>query len=232
MTTAAHPVGMDGDIESDLEELKRQKPKLRGHSHQAAFFVALGAGLVLVAVAPTARGTFASAVYVVTLCLLFGTSALYHRHWWGPRMREVLARLDHAMIFVFIAGSYTPFCLLGLSEKTGHFVLVTMWITAAVLAGTRLLGFKMPRLLQAGSYVAMGWFAAWSMPEAARNIGAFGTVLLVVGGVLYTVGAVIFWRKAPNPVPGWFGYHEVFHALTIVAGAAHFIAVARLILAG
>ena len=216
----------------DLEEAKRLKPKLRGHSHQAAFFAALGAGLVLVAAAPTPRTTLAAAVYVVTLVLLFGISALYHRPWWGPVPREVFARLDHAMIFIFIAGSYTPFCLLGLSEKTGRFVLITMWVTASILAFTKIVGLKLPRFLMASSYVAMGWFAAWSMPEASRIIGPLATVLLVVGGVLYTVGAVIFWRKAPNPLPGWFGYHEIFHLLVIAAGISHFIAVARLVFAG
>ena len=184
---------------------QRTKPKLRGHSHQAAFFAALGAGVVLIAAAPTPRTTLAAAVYVVTLVLLFGISALYHRPYWPARPREVLARLDHAMIFIFIAGSYTPFCLLGLSPETGKFVLVTMWITALVLASTKAVGLRMPRWLMASSYVAMGWFAAWSMPEAATIIGVAGTVLLFVGGVLYTIGAVIFWRKAPNPLPGLFG---------------------------
>jgi hemolysin III len=211
---------------------KRTKPKLRGHSHQAAFFAALGAGIVLIAAAPTERATLASTIYVITLCLLFGISALYHRPWWPDRPREVFARLDHAMIFIFIAGSYTPFCMLGLSAETGRTVLITMWVTAAILAFTKIVGLRMPRFLMSASYVAMGWFAAWSMPEASKIIGPLGTALLVVGGVLYTIGAVIFWRKAPNPLPGVFGYHEVFHMLVIAAGFAHFIAVARLIFAG
>lgn len=215
----------------DLAEAKRLKPKLRGHSHQAAFFAALGAGAVLIAVAPP-RATLCAVVYVTTLCLLFGVSALYHRPWWGPLPREIFARLDHAMIFLFIAGSYTPFCVLGLTEETGRFMLLTMWIAAVVLAGSKLIGIKMPRLLMAASYVAMGWFAAWSMPEAIGIVGRNGIALLVVGGVLYTVGAVIFWRKAPNPVPGWFGYHEIFHLLVIAGGIVHFVAVGRLIFAG
>ncbi|MDP2343958.1 MAG: hemolysin III family protein [Deltaproteobacteria bacterium] len=216
----------------DLPAEKRTKPKLRGHSHQAAFFAALGAGIVLVAAAPTPRTTLAAAVYATTLVLLFGISALYHRPWWPDRPREVFARLDHAMIFIFIAGSYTPFGMLGLSAETGNNVLISMWVAAAVLALSKIVGLRMPRWMMSSSYVAMGWFAAWSMPEASRIIGPFGTVLLVVGGVLYTIGAVIFWRKAPNPVPGVFGYHEVFHMLVVAAGIAHFIAVARLVFAG
>ena len=207
----------------------RTKPKLRGHSHQAAFFAAVGAGAVLIAAAPTPKTTLACSIYVVTLCLLFGISALYHVPWWPERPREFVARLDHAMIFIFIAGSYTPFSMLGLSEETGRTVLVTMWVAAIVLGLSKMIGLRMPRWLMSLSYVAMGWFAAWSMPEASVALGTVGTVLLVVGGVLYTVGAVIFWRKAPNPVPGWFGYHEVFHLLVIAAGLVHFIAVAGLV---
>ncbi len=214
----------------DEAEARRLKPTFRGHSHQAAFFAALGAGLFLLAVAP-APAMLAVSVYVPTLVLLFGISALYHRPWWSPRPREVFARLDHAMIFIFIAGSYTPFCLLGLSEETGHAVLLKMWIAASALALSKIVGIKLPRFLMAASYVAMGWFAIWSMPEASKIIGPAGTALLVVGGVLYTIGAVIFWRKAPNPVPGVFGYHEIFHLLVIAAGIAHFIAVTRLALA-
>lgn len=213
-------------------EVKRTKPRLRGHSHHAAFYAAVGAGAVLIAAARTPRATVAVVIYVVTLVLLFGISALYHRPWWPEKPREVIARLDHAMIFVFIAGSYTPFCLLGLTEATGQFVLVTMWATAGVLALTKLIGMRMPRLMMAGSYVAMGWFAVWSMPEASTVIGTTGVVLLLTGGAIYTVGAVIFWRKAPNPVPGVFGYHEVFHVLVIIASIVHFVTVSRLVFAG
>jgi hemolysin III len=215
----------------DLEEAKRLKPKLRGHSHQAAFFAALGAGAVLIAVAPP-RATAAAVVYVTTLCLLFGISALYHRHWWSPRLREIFARLDHAMIFLFIAGSYTPFCVLGLTEKTGRFMLITMWSAALLLAASKIVGIKMPRLLMAASYVALGWFAAYSVPEAVGIVGVGGMALLIIGGLLYTIGAAIFWRKAPNPVPGWFGYHEIFHLLVIAGGIVHFVAVGRMIFAG
>ncbi len=227
MTSRAQAAPMDP---IDLAELKAQKPTLRGYSHAGAFFVAVGAGSVLVAAAPTPLSTLASTIYVATLCLLFGVSASYHLVWWGPRMREFFARLDHAMIFLFIAGSNTPFSLLALSTSTAKKVLIPLWTAAIVCALLRLSGKQLPRFFQSLSYVALGWFAAWSMPEAFKVIGVTGVALLAFGGVAYTVGAIIFWKKAPNPIPRVFGYHEVFHALTIVAGAAHFVAVARLVL--
>ena len=167
-------------------------------------------------------------VFITSMVLMYLVSAVYHALPVGQAKRW-LRKCDHAVIFIFIAGSYTPFSMLGLSEETGRTVLVTMWVAAIVLGLSKMIGLRMPRWLMSLSYVAMGWFAAWSMPEASVALGTVGTVLLVVGGVLYTVGAVIFWRKAPNPVPGWFGYHEVFHLLVIAAGLVHFIAVAGLV---
>jgi hemolysin III len=210
-------------------DVARTKPTWRGHSHQAAFFAALGAGLVLVCAAPPAR-TAVTTVYVATLVALFGVSALYHRPMWPVRARDVMARLDHSMIFLFIAGTYTPFCELALPPATGRFVLSVMWTSALVLSATKVLGVKMPRWLMTASYVGLGWFAAWSIPEALPIIGVVPVVLLLGGGALYTIGAVVYWRKAPNPVPGVFGYHEVFHLLVVGAGVMHFVAVAGVVL--
>lgn len=210
----------------------RTKPRWRGHSHQAAFFASLGAGPLLVAAAPTARTTTASLVYVASLLGLFGVSALYHRPMWPSRAREVMKRLDHSMIFVFIAGSYTPFCLLGLPDDVGGFVLSSMWGGGIALALTKLAGVVMPRWLSSASYVALGWFAAWSIPDALPIVGPTAIALLVSGGALYTLGALIYWRKTPDPLPGVFGYHEVFHLLVVCAGALHFVAVTGIVLRG
>ena len=207
----------------------RTKPLLRGHSHQAAFFTALGAGMVLVATAP-ASTRIAAAIYTASLVCLLGTSALYHRPMWPERARDVLKRLDHSMIFVLIAGTYTPFCLHALPRDMGRIILAIMWGVALVLGGMKLAGVEMPRWLTTASYVGLGWFAAWSMPDALPAVGVTGLVLLVSGGIVYTVGAMIYWRKWPNPNPRVFGYHEIFHLLVVLASVLHFVAVARIVL--
>jgi hemolysin III len=205
------------------------KPRFRGHSHQHAFLVALGAGVMLVfAALPHAKP--AVALYVASLVALFGVSALYHRPMWSEKKRELFKRLDHAMIFVLIAGTYTPFCVLAIPWDTGRTILMVMWGIGGALALTKIAGIGMPRWLMTLSYVGLGWFAAWSIPDAIPTVGVSGAALLVAGGVFYTAGAVIYWRKRPNPVPHVFGYHEVFHVFVVVASVLHFIAIARLAL--
>jgi hemolysin III len=202
------------------------KPRLRGVVHQWSFFVALAAGAALVAWAPAGRATVAAAIYAVALAGLLGTSALYHRITWQPRARAWLRRLDHSMIFVLIAGTYTPFALLVLDDPLRGIVLAGVW--AGALAGIvfTLLWVHAPKWLTAASYVALGWFSIIAVPQIAEHAGAGALVLLALGGVAYTVGAVVYASQRPDPRPQTFGYHEIFHVLVVVAAAAHFTAIA------
>ncbi len=202
------------------------KPRLRGVIHQWSFFVALAAGAALVAWAPAGRATVAAAIYAVALAGLLGTSALYHRITWQPRARAWLRRLDHSMIFVLIAGTYTPFALLVLDAPLRGIVLGGVW--AGALAGIvfTLVWVQAPKWLTAASYIALGWFSIVAVPQIAEHAGAGALVLLAVGGVAYTLGAVVYASQRPDPRPATFGYHEIFHVLVVVAAAAHFTAIA------
>ena len=202
------------------------RPSLRGVVHQWSFFVALVAGTALVVWAPAGRATAACAVYAVALAGLLGTSALYHRGNWQPRARAWLRRLDHAMIFVLIAGTYTPFALLVLDGTLSDVVLIGVWSGAAAGIVFTLLWVEAPKWLTAGAYVALGWFSIIAVPQITERAGAGALVLLAVGGLAYTAGAVVYARRRPDPRPATFGYHEIFHVLVVVAAAAHFTAVA------
>jgi hemolysin III len=202
------------------------KPRLRGVIHQYAFFVAVVLGAAMVALAPAGKPRLAALVYALSVAGLLGTSALYHRRDWPLRARMWMRRLDHSMIFVLIAGTYTPFALLVLHGALARTLLIVVW--AGALGGTvlNLFWVRAPKPVTASVYVALGWVAVAAMPQMAREMGAVGVGLIALGGVLYTAGAVIYALRRPNPVPGVFGYHEVFHALVVVAAAAHFAAVA------
>jgi hemolysin III len=202
------------------------RPRFRGVIHQWSFFVALAAGAALVAWAPAGRATAASAVYAVALAGLLGTSALYHRITWEPRARAWLRRLDHSMIFVLIAGTYTPFAVLVLDGGLRDVVLVGVWIGAAAGIVFTLLWVDAPKWLAATTYVVLGWFSIIAVPQIAERAGAGALVLLAVGGAAYTAGAIVYARRRPDPRPATFGYHEIFHVLVVVAAAAHFAAVA------
>jgi hemolysin III len=206
--------------------LQAVKPRFRGVVHQWSFFVALAAGAALVAWAPAGRATAASAVYAGALAGLLGTSALYHRVNWQPRARAWLRRLDHSMIFVLIAGTYTPFAVLVLSGTLSEVVLIGVWSGAAAGILFTLLWVDAPKWLTAASYVALGWFSIISVPQIVSRTGAWAAALLAVGGIAYTAGAVVYARRRPDPRPATFGYHEIFHVLVVVAAAAHFTAVA------
>ena len=202
------------------------KPRLRGVVHQWSFFVALAAGGLLVWLAPAGRATAACAIYAVALCGLLGTSALYHRITWRPPIRAWMRRLDHAMIFVLIAGTYTPFAMLVMSEPLSNVVLAGVW--GGALAGIifTLVWVQAPTWLTAAAYVALGWFSVIAMPQLVERGGPGLLILLGVGGVAYTAGAVIYARRRPDPRPAVFGYHEIFHVLVVVAALAHFVAIA------
>lgn len=206
-----------------------QKPLLRGHFHQGAFFFALGAWAVLMArVQGTLQG-IAILVYGLGLLSLFGISALYHRIQWQTKARAWMRRLDHSAIFLLIAGTFTPVCLLGLQGNSGERLLIIVWSVAVLGIFQSLFWINAPKWLAAILYVAMGWLAGPYVLELYSALGAPRLWLIVAGGIVYTVGAVIYAVKKPNPYPATFGYHEIFHILTIVGAILHFIVVASLV---
>jgi hemolysin III len=205
------------------------KPRLRGVSHQYAFFVAVVLGAVLVFRARGSTGTVATAIYACGICGLFGISALYHRVTWSPRARAWMRRLDHSMIFVFIAASYTPVAVLVLDDRLATIVLAIVWGGAAAGVILKLVWITAPRWLSALLYVALGWVAVTTVPTLWSTLGWPAVGAFGLGGLLYTAGAVVYARRRPDPWPRVFGYHEIFHALVIAAAALHFAAIALVI---
>ncbi|QIY57330.1 hemolysin III family protein [Streptomyces sp. RPA4-5] len=201
------------------------KPKLRGWLHAGMFPAALLSGVLLTALADSPRGRLACAIYTLTACLLFGVSALYHRGNWGPRADGVLRRLDHANIFLIIAGTYTPLTMLLMPGSRGEALLWAVW--AAALAGIlfRVFWVGAPRWLYTPCYIAMGWAAVFFLPDFLRTGGVAVLVLVIVGGLLYSAGGVIYGLKRPNPSPRWFGFHEVFHSFTLAAFVVHYVGI-------
>jgi hemolysin III len=203
------------------------KPKLRGVSHEWAFFLSLGFGTALILLAKTPKATLAVAIYAVSLSALFGTSALYHRvNWTRPNMRLWMRRLDHSMIFFLIAGTYTPFALLVLHGAIANAILVVVWIGAIAGVIVEMIWINHPKWVAALIYLSIGWVAVIAFPELWSQMGVAGTMLVAAGGLLYTAGAVVYATQRPNPNPAIFGYHEVFHLLVIAAAVAHFSAIA------
>src|SRR3954465_10008365 len=202
------------------------KPRMRGVLHQYAFFVSVVLGAALVILAGDGRARLATGIYAFAVSGLLGTSALYHRITWSQRARAWMRRLDHSMIFVLIAGTYTPFALLVLDGTLADAILIVVWAGALGGIVLNLAWITAPRWLIAAVYVALGWVAVAAMPALADKLGAVGVALLMGGGLLYTAGAVIYATKRPNPSPTVFGYHEIFHALVVAAAAAHFAVVA------
>ena len=209
-----------------MAELPLPKPRLRGVSHQWAFFCALVAGLALVVFAPDTPARVAASVYAGSLCAMFGTSALYHRLDWRPGARRWMRRLDHSMIFVLVAGTYTPFAALVLGETLGTVMLAVSWSGALGGVFLQLVWTDSPRWLDAAVYVALGWVSLVTLPQLLERAGVGAIVLLGIGGVLYSAGAFVYARKRPDPSPATFGYHELFHVLVIAAAIAHYAAVA------
>ncbi|NLE88385.1 MAG: hemolysin III [Myxococcales bacterium] len=204
------------------------KPRLRGVSHVAAAFVALAAGVHLLLAAPTGI-IVPVAVYVCGLVALFTVSGLYHKPMWSLRMRQQLKRLDHATIFVFIAATYTPVCVLALGAEGGKRLLMAVWIGAALGALRAVAWPGAPRAVSAALYVAVGWLAIAGFSALVAALGGTGMALLIAGGVLYTTGAVLYALRWPDLVPGVFGHHEVFHVLVIAAATCHFVMVRGLV---
>ena len=205
------------------------KPKLRGWLHFGAAPLSLVLGLWLMVITPEQGLRAAVAVYVLTTVLLFGVSAGYHLGAGRPRVNDFLRRLDHANIYLFIAGSYTPFAVAMPDRSTGTTILVLVWAIAAAGMLLPIAWLHAPRWLTAGSYIAMGWVAIFYLPAIASAFGGLTVALLALGGVLYTIGGVIYARKRPDWHPEWFGFHELFHSFTIAAYLVQFAAVAMVV---
>ncbi|MFC9786374.1 hemolysin III family protein [Rhodococcus sp. NPDC127528] len=204
------------------------KPRLRGWIHLWAFGVAVVAGgaLVILAAGESARAGIATAIYALTVCGVFGVSATYHRvHWSTVRARIWMKRADHSMIFLFIAGSYTPFAMLALPPSTGRPLLAVVWAGALAGVALKMLWPTAPRWVGVPLYLLLGWAIVPVAGQLVREVGWAPLVLLAVGGVLYSVGAVLYATKWPNPWPATFGHHEFFHAGTVVAALCHYAAV-------
>ncbi len=206
------------------------KPRLRGVSHEYAFFASVGCGVALILAASGGRSTTAAAIYAGAVSALFGTSALYHRVSWRPGARRWMRRLDHSMIFVLIAGTYTPVALLALNGSLGRTVLIIVWAGAAAGVIFKLAWIDAPKWLFAAVYLALGWVGVLTIGQLPGAIGWLGAAGLALGGLLYTAGAIIYASGRPNPFPGIFGYHEVFHALVIAAAALHYAVIAFAVL--
>jgi hemolysin III len=204
------------------------KPRMRGWLHAYAFGVAVIAGIVLCIIAAMRPGVAAFTsclIYSVTVCTLFGTSALYHRRVWSRRMYPIMRRLDHSMIFVFIAGTYTPFSVLLLSPGAATAILTVVWGGALVGVALKMIWPHAPRWASAPLYMALGWVAVAVMPGIHHSGGTAVVVLIAIGGAFYTLGAAFYALRRPNPWPDVFGHHEFFHACTLVAALAHHIGV-------
>lgn len=216
---------MAGPVRKVGEMAVSVKPELRGWLHAGTFPAALVAGLVLVALGPTLSARLAAAVYALTSALLFGVSALYHRGHWSDRAEAILRRFDHANIYLIIAGTYTPFALLALHGTARTVVLSVIWAGAGAGVLFRIVWVGAPRWLYTALYVGLGWVAAGFMPQLLDGAGVVAVVLVCVGGLLYSAGGLVYGLRRPDPSPRWFGFHEVFHACTVAAYVAQYIAV-------
>lgn len=200
----------------------RPRPRWRGRIHLGGFLVSLPAGAALLWVADSLTEAVGLLVYVFSLMLLFGTSAAYHLLARTERAQLIMRRLDHSMIFVQIAGTYTPVCLLVLPPEWGLPILVVIWSSAAVGVAVKLLAGERLLRMSNALYIALGWVAIAALPVILRHMSSGEFVLLLIGGVVYTVGALLFYCRRPTLEPSIFGYHEVWHGFTVVAALAHF----------
>ena len=213
----------------DIDVHGLAKPFLRGRIHAAGLVAAVPAAIVLVAAAPGSGRRLAAAVYGVTLIALFGASTAYHRFRGAERWRAWLRRLDHSSIYLLIAGSYTPVCVLSLSGWLRPTMLITVWAAALIGVVLKLARFDSSHALGAVLYIAMGWVAVVTFPSMLAAAGVSTVVLLVIGGVLYTLGAIVLATRFPNPFPRVFGYHEVWHVMVVIAAAVQYAAIHGLV---
>jgi hemolysin III len=209
--------------------LPRVKPKLRGVFHELGFYAAIALGLPLVLTADRGRAQIAAIVFTSSLAGCFGASALYHRRMWTPSVRSWLARLDHAGVYLLIAGTYTPFGLLVMSRGWAVPVLTVVWSGAAVAILLKLFWVHAPKWLSAAFGLALGWVGAVAFSQLTK-LDVAGTGLVIAGGFLYSAGAIVYARRRPDPAPAVFGYHEIFHVLTLAAAGCQFAAIAFFVL--
>jgi hemolysin III len=200
------------------------RPLLRGVTHAYAFWAALVAAVVLTMVVHGATARLAALIYGGGLCSLFAASSIYHRWRWDPRWRPLLRRIDHSTIFVFIAASYTPVALLIMHGALRWVLLAAVWTGALGGVVLSVAWISAPRVLSSACYLALGWVACAAVPQLVQRLSVAPLVLLAIGALLYTAGAVIYTLKRPDPWPRVFGFHEIFHALVIAAALAHFVA--------
>jgi hemolysin III len=198
------------------------KPLMRGYVHEAAFYVAFGACMVLIMRSQGTQAVIASIIYSFCLIGLYGVSALYHRPMWNSQQYFLMRRIDHAAIFALIAGSATPICLLGLNNKAGFQLLFITWLFAIIGMIIAVFWIHGPKWVRAISYVAVGWIFIPYVSQIKSSLGTSNMRLLIIGGVIYTVGAVVYAFRRPNPFPRVFGYHEIFHILVVIASGFHF----------
>lgn len=211
--------------EQAQEVLAEVIPRLRGWLHAAVAPLTLAAGVVLVVLSPTPATRTGSGVFAASAVILFTASATMHRGRWSPRVNTILTRVDHASIFLLIAGSYTPFTLLLLNGESRTVLLCLAWGGAAAGIAFRVLWTTAPRWVYTPVYIALGWAAVFFAGDFVRGGSGWVVALLATGGLLYTLGAVVYGLRRPNPFPRWFGFHEVFHAFTVAAFAAHYVGV-------
>ena len=204
----------------------RVRPRLRGVWHQYACVISVALGVPLVLAAPSGRAQVAAAIFAASVTLMFGASAVYHRVTWRPRARRWMARVDHAGIYLLIAGTYTPYGLLVLDGAWQVAVLVVVWSGATIAIVLKFAWVTAPKWLSAAIGVALGWAGVVAFPELVGEIGIAATVLVLVAGALYTGGAVVYALRRPDPRPAVFGYHEIFHALVVGAAACQYVAIA------
>jgi hemolysin III len=216
----------------ETPEIEELVPLLRGVTHAYAFWFAVAGAITLVFLADDGVAVAAAAIYGGGLCALFAGSALYHRWRWDPRWRPLLRRVDHSTIFIFIAASYTPMALLVLQGPLRWVVLGIAWGGAAAGIFFTIAWIDAPRWLAAGTYLALGWVAVITVPQLGDRLGAAPLTLVAVGGALYTLGAVVYALRRPNPWPRVFGFHEIFHAFVVAAAVCHFVAMAGWVVPG
>ncbi len=207
-------------------ESAADRPLLRGVLHEVAFMASLVVGTLLIVAADGTRRHVAAAVFAGSVATCFGASALYHRPTWRPAIRRWMRRIDHAGVYTLIAGTYTAVCLLALDGAWRWSILGVVWAGAAAAIVLKFVWVDAPKWLAAAVGIALGWAGVAAMPQLATRLNPAAFALLLAGGLLYTVGAVVYARRRPNPVPHVFGYHEVFHALTIVAVSCQYVAIA------
>jgi hemolysin III len=205
------------------------KPLLRGWLHLVCFFLAIPAAVLVIAGAEGARARWGAVVYAVGLVALFGVSGSYHRGRWSQAARRRMQQLDHATIFVMIAGSYTPLCLLAINGWVGPVMLAAAWVGATVGIVLAFRGGRRSRVARGALYIALGWVSVGAAPQLIRHLTAGQLILIAVGGVLYTVGAIFLATNWPDPFPRVFGYHEVWHVLVVAAVVCHFIAISSVV---